>query len=101
MSNENIQPEWKPLQAIRTNFCINDIIKPEFLDVFKKSFDTEKVDVINLAIYIENSDKEAKSEIITLAHKTTDDTKEKRVIVDVNKSLFYEKVKEAFENYKG
>ncbi|MDR0913397.1 MAG: hypothetical protein LBM96_12490 [Methanobrevibacter sp.] len=96
--------EWKPLQAIRTNFSINDIIKPEFLEEIKKSFNTKNVDIINFAIYLEDdndSEENNVADIITVAHKTTDDTKEKRVIVDMNNSESYVKIKEAFENYKG
>lgn len=103
MGNEDKNnTEWKPLQAIRTNFSINDIIKPEFLDIIEKSFDTKHVDVINLAIYItdkNDSDKEVDKELITVAHKTTRDTNEKRVIVDVNNSKSFEKIQKAFDSY--
>lgn len=105
MAEDKNNKEWKPLQALKEGFILNEIINPEFLNAVKAEFGTENVNAINLALFI-NTEKDEESdekkmvkeaELISISHKTTEDTKNKRIIVDVRNTDSFNKIISAFD----
>lgn len=107
--------EWKPLQAVLRGISLDDIIKDEFIESFKKAFDEENISAIEFDLFIgvppsENNEEDKvktadqespKLDIISFSHKTATDTKDKLLTVDMNFTDSYKKVQNAIEIYNG
>lgn len=106
MSDE--KSDWKPLQVLKNNFDLKNVISPDFIKFFEEEFADKKVDVISLSLFIgsKSEDNPVKEEekipdidLINISHKTDKDTKEKRVVIDMNNADSFEKIKRAIEKF--
>ena len=105
MSENN---DWKPLQVLKNNFELKEVISPEFIKSFEDEFKDKKIEVINISLFIKNKSEDKLSEkeekisdidLISISHKTDKDTKQKRVVIDMNNADSFEKVKKAIEKF--
>lgn len=94
--------DFKPLQGMQEEINLNKIDLNELIEAFKESFE-EDITIINISFAVNSLDKDKEDKIedmISLNHRSANDIKNNRVLVDMNRTRSYENVEKAFIRFE-
>ncbi len=93
--------EWNTLQSKVHGLNLNDLIKDEFLKKLNDEFENKDIDIVTIQIAIrdklEEPSEDIKLDVISLSNKSIEDTLINNVIVDVNSTENFDKIKKVLD----
>lgn len=93
--------EWNTLQSKVHWLNLNDLIKDEFLKKLNDEFENKDIDIVTIQIAIrdklEEPSEDIKLDVISLSNKSIEDTLINNVIVDVNSTENFDKIKKVLD----
>ena len=93
----------KPLQAIKEEITLEEINLRKLFNFLKENFSDKRVNIINIsfAVYDDSRKENNLVDIISLGHRSDNDIKNKRLLLDMNRTQSFKKVENALNNYSG
>ena len=93
--------EWKTLQSKVHGLNLNDLISDEFLKKLNEEFENKDIDIVTIQIAIrdklEEPSEDIKLDVVSLSNNSIEDTLLNNVIVDVNSTENYDKIKKVLD----
>lgn len=93
--------KWNTLQSKVHGLNLNDLINDEFLKKLNKEFENKDIDIVTIQIAIrdklEEPSEDIKLDVVSLSNNSIEDTLLNNVIVDVNSTENYDKIKKVLD----